>query len=307
MLPRHGTVYSVFLLTRTANIAPRRDVENWVGSARMHGSLLASAVDVSAYAERMLTGGLAWLDDRIFVLPKLTAAAETGGGAAMSEIARLLLTAHPPIWLYLAVSEKEVSREYIPSADLNALLWLEPNLDRILIAAHREVAFDRTTAMAKEIGDAAELLVLAAMRYCGQEPIHVAQLSDSYGYDIEIPGSAVDCVEVKAAGPRTAGQFHLSRNEFDTCERYGSRWRLIQLVFNSSAFTARVIGPAHVDSIREVLSSAWCDLVPPDTSAFVWEESAVITPPEGAWRDSDLVLDPDFGVPGFGAGHTAAG
>ncbi|MGQ4596744.1 protein NO VEIN domain-containing protein [Nocardia sp. R6R-6] len=265
----------------------------------MHGSHLASAVDIKVYAEELLGCGLARFDDELHVAPGLVFAAQAGGGIAMTEIAIRLLSARPPIWLHLAVSETAVAREYIPTLDLNALLWLEPNLDRILIAAHRAVSADDSTAMAKEIGDAAEHLVLAAMRHCGQRPIHVAKLSDSYGYDIEVPGSAVSCVEVKAAGPRTSRSFHISRNEFDTCLRLVKRWRLIQVVFNSSAFTATEISSAQVDSIRELSHDTLRDLVPPDTSAFNWEQSAVITPPEAAWLDSDLELDPFYRIPGF--------
>lgn len=299
MFPRHGAVYSVLLLTRTAEIAPRRDVDAWVHAARVHGSHLTSAVDVKVYAQELLECGLARVDDQVHVAPELVVAAEAGGRIAMSKIAQRLLSAHPPIWLHLAVDKAMVSRAYIPTADLNALMWIEPDLDRVLIAAHKAVCTDGSNAMAKEIGDAAELLVLAAMRHRGQRPIHVAKLSDFYGYDIEVPDSAVTCIEVKAASPRTSESFHISRNEFDISLRHTRRWRLIQIVFNSSAFTAAEIGPAQVDSIREISHDTLRDLVPSDTSAFAWEQSAIITPPEGAWVNSDLKLDPGYNLPGF--------
>ncbi|MFF0637970.1 protein NO VEIN domain-containing protein [Nocardia sp. NPDC004151] len=268
----------------------------------MHGSHLASAVDIKVYAEELIDCGLALFDDKLHITPELAIAAQAGGDIAIREIASQLLSARPPIWLRLAVSETAVAREYIPTVDLSALLWLEPDLDRILIAAHREVSPDDSIAMTKEIGDAAELLVLAAMRHRSQRPIHVAKLSDSYGYDIEVPGSAVSCFEVKAAGPRTCRSFHISRNEFDTCQRLSRRWRLLQVAFNGSAFTAAEIGSAQVDSIRELPHDTLRDLVPPDTSTFAWEQSALITPPESAWVDSDLELDPIYRIPGFGVG-----
>ncbi|MBF6183326.1 protein NO VEIN domain-containing protein [Nocardia otitidiscaviarum] len=271
-------------------------------SARMHGAHLASAVDIEVYAEELIDCGLARLGEEVLVAPELIAAAEAGSAIQMSEIARRLLTASPPIWLRLAVSETSVSRECIPTADLNALLWLEPDLDHVLIAAHREVSASDSVAMAKEIGDAAEFLVLAAIRHRGQQPIHVAQLSDSYGYDIAVPDSTVPCIEVKAAGPRTKSSFHISRNEFDTCLRQASRWRLIQIVFDSSAFTASEIGPSQVCSIRELSHDSLCDLVPADTSAFRWEQSAVVTPPHTAWFESNMELDPRYRIPGFGIG-----
>ncbi|MGV9334804.1 DUF3883 domain-containing protein [Nocardia sp. NPDC003726] len=283
-----------------ASLAPRASVGDWVRSARMHGSYLAAAVDITSYAEAMLAYGLARIDDKVVVSPMLDVAAETGGRTAMNEVARLLLCLHPPIWLTLAVHENKVSREYIPTSDLDALLWLEPNLDRILIAARSEVSSDAAAALAKEIGDAAELFVLAALRYQGLSPVHVAKLSDSYGYDIEIPGPEADRIEVKAAGRRTAGTFHISRNEFDRCLQYRSRWRLIQVVFDSAAFAVDVIDPSHVVSIREVSYDILRDLAPPDTSAFAWEKSAVMTPSKNAWRNSNLMLDPNFRLPGFG-------
>ncbi|MFQ6397621.1 DUF3883 domain-containing protein [Nocardia sp. KC 131] len=231
----------------------------------------------------------------------MDAATDCHDADGLFQVARLLLITAPPAWLRLAVNHDAVAREYIPASDLDSLRWLEPNLDRLLIDAYDNLYFSAQTEWQKQIGDAAELFVLAALRYSGLKPAHVARISDVFGYDIEVRDPFVDRIEVKGAGPRTAQAFHLSRNEFEKSQQYGDEWRLLQVVFQSAAFVVEELDQSHVESVYELDSHVLRRMVPADPTGFVWEKSALITPPKELWRRSNLTLDPGFTVSGFGS------
>jgi hypothetical protein len=287
------------LLTHVAVVAPRESVDDWIQAATMYGGHLAAATDLSTPARQLVDCGLAKDGVWIEVAPQLTALVEHERGLALREIAQLLLLASPPVWLLFAVSDAGVAREYIPESDLKALRWLEPDLDSMLTRAYEQLSSAESASHAKEIGDAGELFVLAALRYAGARATHVAQFSDAFGYDIDVNKPDRQRLEVKAAGPKTAGQFHLTRNEFMACERHGKEWRIVQVVFNSAAFIARELNVSHVTGIYALESATILSIVPPDTEHFIWQESAKIRPSEESWRQAGLVLDPNFKIPGF--------
>ena len=150
------------------------------------------------------------------------------------------------------------------------------------------------------MGDAAELLILAALTLAGRQPIHVAKLSDSYGYDIETH-NPVNRIEVKAAGESTRDRFHLSRNEFDMSRAYAMQWMLVQVTFKSEAHIATVLDCSHVREIRRLDSHAVAESVPADTQSFRWTNSAIVRPPDAAWAPAQIELDPGFATTGFAA------
>ncbi|MEV6096213.1 DUF3883 domain-containing protein [Nocardia sp. NPDC051981] len=265
----------------------------------MHGSFLAAAIDLEATATMLIGSGLARIGRSLELSPQLDAATGCRDVDGLLQVARLLLITAPPEWLRLAVNRDVVTREYIPASDLDSLRWLEPNFDRLLIEAHDHAYSSAQTEWQKQIGDAAELFVLEALRYSGLNPVHVARISDVYGYDIEVLDPFTERIEVKAAGPRTARTFHLSRNEFDKSQQHGDEWRLLQVVFRSSAFIAEELDHSHIEGVYELDSRLLRRIVPPDSPRFLWEESALITPPKESWRHARLAFDPGFTIPGF--------
>jgi hypothetical protein len=299
MLPKHGVVYAVFLLARAARLRPRDDVAGWIDAARASGSYMATATDLAAPARFLVEVGLVGRGaEAISPAPSLLALSQTGDRETLKGIARLVLTLTPPQWLQIAITADGVARDYIPQDDLNALLWLEPDLDELLLGAYSTTTAVEQSALRKKMGDAAELMILAALALANRRPIHVARLSDSYGYDIEAR-DPMKRIEVKAAGETTRDRFHLSRNEFDKCRTYGKQWTLLQLTFKSEAHIAGVLDCSHVREIRRLDSHAVAKSVPADTETFRWAESAIICPPEAAWSPARVVLDPGFSTAGF--------
>ncbi|MFB8277226.1 protein NO VEIN domain-containing protein [Nocardia colli] len=301
MLPKHGFCYGVLLLARAATLSPRQGVDDWVAAVRMHGSFLAAAIDLKAPATMLVDSGLARIGQSLELSAQLTAATDCRDADALLQVARLLLITTPPAWLRMAVNHNVVARQYIPTNDLDSLRWLEPNLDRVLIEAYDDRYSSEHTYWQKQIGVAAELFVLAALRYSGLKPAHVALISDVYGYDIEVRDPLMDRIEVKGAGPRTALTFHLSRNEFEKSQQHAAEWRLLQVVFHSSAFADEELDHSHIESVYELDSQGLRQTIPPDPTGFVWEKSALVTPPRELWRSSGLTLDPSFRMPGFGS------
>ncbi|MFG3393095.1 protein NO VEIN domain-containing protein [Streptomyces parvus] len=305
LLPRHGVVFAVLYLARVARLASRGSVDDWVSAALSHGSYMTAATDLRSPAQAMVRAGLASVGEQgeIKVGRSIAAVATSKGGGrhAMRHAAVVLLVAQPPAWLRVAVNEDGVERAYIPQPDLDALSWLEESLEEVLVEARRLVGDPDGADLSAEIGAVAEEIVAAALRAAGKEPIHVARISDAYGYDVDVCEGPVRFLEVKSAGPNTLSRFHLSRHEFDTSVRHGEAWRLVQVVFAPSAFVADVITAADVSCIRELPASALRGLVPEDSPAFRWEESALVAPRPGLWRPSELRPDPSFVRPGFAA------
>jgi Domain of unknown function (DUF3883) len=301
VLPKHGVAYGVFLLTHAAMVAPRSSLQEWTQAARLHGSFLAEATDLRTPAEQLVACGLVKLDTWVEVAPQLSTMIEQDRSVVLRDIAQLLFLASPPSWLKFAVTHSGVAREYIPAADLISLRWLEPDLDDMLMFAFEKQTASSSDIIAAEIGHAGELFVLAALRYAKMTARHVSLFSDSYGYDIEVSRPTRLRLEVKTAGPRTSDRFHLTRNEFAACKRYGCDWILVQVVFNSSAFIAHELSSVHVAGINTLESQAVESIVPPDTRYFSWEESARLTVPAELWRPSALKVDPEFRVRWRGA------
>jgi hypothetical protein len=300
MLPRRGVAHCVFMLARAARIAPRRSVEEWTAAARAPRSFQAAAFDFEGAAEHLIRVGLATLDDeQLIVSPALRVLSDEADGPTLVKIATHLLMAAPPPWLPAAIGPSGVAREYVPERDLAALSWLEPDLDHILFTVWTKTSYSSRDAFEKAIGEVAELVIFAALLRAGAHPLHVSHISDAYGYDIETRTWPTCRIEVKAAGATTRGSFHISRNEFDQSQRHGPEWRLVQVVFSSTALVADKISSAHVEGVLELSSDALAAAVTPDTKMFRWTESAFVTPRADSWTQSSLALDPAFITPGI--------
>ncbi|WP_292698191.1 DUF3883 domain-containing protein, partial [Microbacterium sp. 69-10] len=169
----------------------------------------------------------------------------------------MFLEIDPPSWLQLAVVGDEVRQELIPSADRDGLAWLEPELEQILRDAHPASA-QASSVLALGLGRAAELVIFAALDANGASPVHVAEISDRFGYDIESTGSSTSRWEVKGCTALTADRFHLTRNEYEVCRRYPDEWVLAQVQFNAAALIADEVSSTHITVIRGSSPRTWC-------------------------------------------------
>jgi hypothetical protein len=267
---------------------------------------MASALDFDAIGAELIRVRLAaCYEDRIFVDPALIELSKCADRTTLVGIAATLIAKSPPVWLPIAVENQKVYREFIPTDDLEDLGWIEPGLDEFLLSANSLAQRLLDDSFAKKLGDAAELILLAAFNLAGANPVHVAKVSDAYGYDIECRGTSTERVEVKAAGSSTRGSFYISRNEFDKSQAYGCEWRLIQLTFSNHAFIDAELNISHVESLLELSSEALRELVPSDTKFFRWTESARIIVPDRYWNQTNIELDPMFVTKGVRRGSCA--
>lgn len=258
---------------------------------------MAGAVDLDGCAQGILRLGLANISDTLRLDQVLSVLSDRADRRTLTAIAALLLRLDPPPWIFMAVRGGVVFREYIPSDDLRDLEWLEPHLDHLLIEA--AVVLDRhhLQPLREALGRAGELVVLAAAAEAGFLARHVADVSDAYGYDIELYTPSRQRLEIKSTTSAREGVFHLSRNEFDKCRKYGHEWRLVQVTFDSLIFTDDSISASHVLAIRELAGSELLDLVPPDSTTFRWTDSAVVRPRGDAWVPSELQVPGSLRLP----------
>lgn len=298
MLPRHGAVYGIFLLAYAARLSPRRNLDEWIEGARATSSFLSRAIDLREPAKALIRFQLVEIRDRVVLARPLRLLSDTADRATLLGLARLLLSVAPPIWLHLAINNNNVEREYIPTDDLEALAWLEPDLDQLLLDVHAHLDDDQQD-LRKRVGDAAELFLMAAFAYAGARPVHVARLSDAYGYDIELRNQSTERIEIKAASPKTRGRFYLSRNEYEKSYAFGDEWGLLQVIFTREAFVAERLDHTHVQEILRLRPEGIRSIVPPDTAHFIWMESAQLVPDRNMWELASIELDPDFTLPGF--------
>lgn len=298
MLPRRGTAQAVLLLCHAAQLAPRRDVADWVGAAKAQGGFFAAATDLMTPAKRLLAVGLAEQTKTISVAPPLAGIASIADTPTLRHVARVLLTFDAPSWLSIAVSPRGVSRQYIPTDVLSDLEWLDPELDDMLVDVFRAVSLSPGTEIRRRIGDAAEAVILAALRAAGRHATHVSPISDTFGYDIESAGPPMLRLEVKGCSVSTRGSFHLSRNEYNKSQLFGEEWVLTQVVFRSEAFVSAVLKPGHIEGIFQVNARDIALAVPPDTTSFMWTDSAMISPRSTAWRPAPYTVA-DVTLPGL--------
>ena len=296
MLPTHGAVTSVFHLANSVRHTRQPNIAAWVSAASSRSSFLAAAIDHGPAAAFLLDAGLVLADTAITPSPRLRAVSRQADRPTLIAIADLLLQTAPPAWLPVAVVGGEVRYEFIPSNDFVGLAWLQPELDQLLINA-ADQAPQHSDAVALGLGRAAELTVLAALNRLRASPVHVAEISDRFGYDIETVRGHARRWEVKGCTTRTAESFHLSRNEFDQCRRYSDEWLLVQVEFKPEAVTAEWLLASHVSAIRELPSRTLLAIPPAESAQFYWETSARIAPPACAWVTSTLTVPNDFRLP----------
>lgn len=251
MLPTHGAVTSVFHLANSVRHGGQLDIAAWVNAAGSRSSFLAAAIDHRPTAELLLDTGLALPSSPIMPTARLKALSRQADRTTLIAIAALLFEIAPPPWLPVAVVNGQVRYEFIPSADLEGLAWLRPQLEQLLLDASHSV-LQPSDHLQLGLGRAAELIVFAALERLHASPVHLSEISDRFGYDIESALGSTRRWEVKACTERTSGTFHLSRNEFEKCRLYPDEWRLVQVEFAPNALTAEFLTASHVASIREL-------------------------------------------------------
>ena len=296
MLPTHGAVTSVFHLANSMRHTTYPCVSAWVDAASARSSFLAAAIDHRPTADFLLGANLALRGAKIEPSPALNALSRQADRRTLIAIARLLLEVSPPEWLQAAV-RTDVRYEFIPSADLQSLGWMCPELEQVLIDAASGLP-KRSDSIAHGLGRAAELAIFSALDKLHTSPVHVSEISDRFGYDIETARGPALRWEVKGCTTRTARSFHLSRNEFDKSQQYPHEWRLVQVEFAPGALTAEFLTGSHVRAIRELNASQIAAMVPSETGVFSWETSALITPPTNSWELSTLTTPKGFRLPG---------
>lgn len=299
VFPSRGRCHGVFLLSHAARIRERRSVTEWTQAACERSTFMSKALQLDEIARGMLGLGLAFAHEKVTLSNELEGLSDCADEFTLHAIARLLLKVAPPSWIWFAVRDGQIAREYIPAGDLENLAWIEPNLEQMLLDAFDSIVTREDDGFLKAMGDAAEILVFRALQCAGSNPLHVSRLSDSYGYDIECPGAKPDRIEVKAASVASQVKFHLSRNEYEKSMRYGTKWRLMQVVFSGKAFVSDDLNAHHIEIIRELRHGVLQELVPNDTTSFKWTESAQISPPDEYWQRLELPFDPNFWTPGF--------
>lgn len=300
MLPSHGRCIAIFLLSRVAALKRRSNVEEWVSAARSSSSILAASLDLRGPAELLLSTNLARYSGSIEICTDLAKLCDVADRATLSGIARLLLLKLPPTWLRVAAGTFSIDYDYVPADDLRELNWLAEDLTHILLDVYQNTEAFRDDQIRTWLGNTAELMVMAALRLAGRNPVHVSRISDTFGYDIECQCPR-ERIEVKAASEHTKTGFHISRNEFEKAKLYGQQWKLLQLIFRSDAFVTPFVGALQVAELLELSSADLIQLIPPDTPSFRWSDSAHVTVPSTAWRPSQIILDLEFSSPGLSA------
>lgn len=299
MLPTHGSVTSVFHLANALRFGPQPNLTAWVEAARARVAYLAAALDHTARAKYLVDAGLVSADTEIVPTKRLLSVSARADRATKLAIAAIILEQSPPPWLQVAVLGSSVRFEVIPSADLDALSWLGDELERLLVdAAYIDPQSPDTVKLG--VGRAAELVVLAALVQRGEYPLHVSEISDRFGYDIESThNGSIRRYEVKGCTSSTSASFHLSRNEFEKSKLFGVEWRIVQVAFADEVLVSEAIHPRHVLGIRELSSAEVVTLIPPDLEEFRWETSALLMPDPGRWRSSTLAVPVELNLPGI--------
>lgn len=296
-LPSRGRCHATFLLAHSACLKRVASLEEWVAVASDRSTFMAGACDIVGTAEILLNARLVTMEDALVVGRPLAALSSQADRTTFVGIAALLLKRFPPSWIISAVVDGEVIRELIPSLDLERLDWLGADLEPLILEVHRTLTHTVYDNDRKMLGDAGELAIMSALTRDGCTPVHVALVSDAYGYDIENPRmQKIERWEVKASVQSTRNRIFVSRNEFDKAMAFRGSWRLVQIVFSSSVMLNRQAAKSDVILIRELSGDALHSLAPLPLTTFRWTESAEFHPGNDIWTNSLLRVDDDFHV-----------
>jgi hypothetical protein len=296
MIPSQGACHAVFLLTRVAHLRRCPTVADWIERARNLSTFMAGALNLERVAYWILDRRLASTSPFVATVPELDCMWERADRPTLVAIARLLLETEMPAWLSAAGNDDGIALEYIPQDDMTALRWLRGDLDHVLRHVYQKLDAEGRD-FRDVIGHAAEVFVLESRRKQGVAAVHVSQLSDSFGYDIECTGpQGIERIEVKAAVPKTSGGFFVTRNEYEKAGRYSDTWKLVQLVFSSGVALRKILTSKDIEAAQFLSARELCEMVPPDTRRFAWTESARVRPDHSSWQPFELTLDPAFAV-----------
>ena len=191
-----------------------------------------------------------------------------------------------------------VRSELIPTADEQALAWLEDLRDPLLFDLkdqNEEVANFRDW-----LGRVGESIVVESERQQGRRVRQVSLISDSYGFDVEsIDDTGRRCIEVKTALESTRSRFFISKNEVTKAATFHKEWHLVQVILRQDALADELITNEHIFHSRTLEATSMIELVPTDTETGVWVDSARITPPKDDWSTWELSVPACWCFPGY--------
>lgn len=297
MPPSKGLCHAVFLLVHVASLGRNASKRDWIEAAKTRPVIAAQSFDLSGIAERLIEWGLVEATPSVIVGQPLSRLSAHADYPTLRSIAEILLRNCPPVWLRVVVQNGSLTEELIPTADRATLAWLGDDLEAVLLAVHRDICEPEADDLLDRLGLAGELVVMAALEQAGFRPRQVSLISDAYGYDIEVEmAGEMHSIEVKSAVPRTASQFHISRNEFEVSGKRRNLWRIMQVIFSSAVIATGKVSQNDILALRELPSSALTLLAPQDESRFRWTDSAIVTPREDMWVSNELIVPSDYAV-----------
>lgn len=290
-----GQCHAIFLLVHVVALGIRKNREDRILAARQRTTIAALSYDFETAADVQIQTGLVKLENEIRIEKSLRSFKGVADMPTLKGIVELLLQKRPPVWLRTAVQNRCLRPELIPSEDLRALSWLGEDLVAILVAVHGKVCEPADTELRAKLGLAGELTLLNALSSSGFTPKHVSLISDAFGYDVQVNAKGgITGFEVKTAVKSTAGEFYLSRNEFEVCKRMGDHWVQVEVVLSTRVLTQNFVSAYEVEEIRTLSSSTIIELSPSPENRFLWLETALFTPTDLEWNDSELAVGKDF-------------
>ncbi|MEH3036167.1 MAG: DUF3883 domain-containing protein [Sphingomonas adhaesiva] len=296
-LPSRGRCHAAFLLASVARLKKQGDVEEWLAAALSGASYMAGALDLAGTVGVLVGGGLAGCGDTVWIRKDLARLSHVADRSSFLGIASLLLRRFPPDWIGLVVSDGEVMLDLIPPKDLSRLEWLGPDLVPLILNVHAQITAQADDDLRKLLGTAGELAVMDALRRVGLHPVHVALVSDAYGYDIEVvEDGKTRRLEVKTCVPSTADRIIISRNEFAKAMSFEKGWELVQVTLTSAVIVAGRVEAKDVLRFRGLESKSIVDAAPAKSETFDWLESAELRPLADSWRPSGLAVSDKFSV-----------
>lgn len=300
MLPNKGNCHSVFLLSRALRLQKQTSFSSWLNTAKSQTTFMASALDLEHVANEMLSAGLVTTEKEILIDSRLLKLSHYADHETFVCIARILFETYPPNWLLSSVTNGEATFEYIPSRDMDSLEWIGNQLTGLISEIAIPKIFQKEEELRKKLGNLGEEVVAASKRHLGAKVIHVAKISDSFGYDLESHEKNRDIferIEVKAAVENTNHRFFISKNESEKARVYSDQWQLVQITFATSALWKTKILKEDILLSRKLSSAKVIALTDVDSIKFRWLISAEIIPSIDDWTEYLLPLPENFSIP----------
>jgi hypothetical protein len=288
LTPTEGACHGCYILAYCAGLDEPPSLSELLERARRLPSGNSFFQNLPELAAQLLDLGIMReVTGKIEFIPEFPACRTGADRTTKLQIAKVLLGHSRPSWLPNMEDAGAVVSALLPAPVETALDWMERDLVHVIGSV---ISRDGGSLVREAFGQIGEHFVMAAERSAGHDVRHVSPISDTYGYDLESHRAGhLTYIEVKCTVETKAGQFFLSRNEYEVSRALCDSWMLVQVVLRGEIlFRDRVLDVSAIHAVNWLQSQTVSGEIVADRPNCQWREAVEFNIAADLWRQYDL-------------------